>query len=84
MGKNRRDYYAFPPNSVHMSVCLYCKHKTEGATCAAFPDGIPEDILNQDNDHTEPVEGDNGIQFEPRFKDSTPVRTSTKIPGIDD
>ena len=32
--------------------------------CEAFPDGIPDDIAYGDNLHTEPVDGDNGIQFE--------------------
>ena len=34
--------------------------------CLAFPDGIPEDILDGTFDHTQPHEGDNGIQYEPR------------------
>ena len=33
--------------------------------CEAYPDGIPYVILNGEHDHTEPYEGDNGIQFEP-------------------
>lgn len=32
--------------------------------CSAFPGGIPADIAYGDNPHTEPVKGDNGIQFE--------------------
>lgn len=32
--------------------------------CTAFPDGIPDDIAYGDNLHLEPVDGDNGIQFE--------------------
>jgi len=37
---------------------------TETNYCEAFPDGIPFEIAYGDNDHTDPFEGDNGIQFE--------------------
>lgn len=37
---------------------------TERVVCAAFPNGIPDEIAYGDNPHTHPVEGDNGIQFE--------------------
>lgn len=37
---------------------------TERLICFAFPDGIPEDILNGEFDHKKPHEGDHGIQFE--------------------
>jgi len=47
--------------------CIYCKHldpETLDWHCEAFPDGIPEDIINGDFNHTIPHEGDHGIQFE--------------------
>ena len=47
--------------------CNKCKHRflDPGNTCAAFPDGIPWDVLIGKKDHRSPVDGDNGIQFEP-------------------
>lgn len=35
-----------------------------GYRCAAFPDGVPEEIYSGRNPHTEPYPGDRGIQFE--------------------
>ena len=46
--------------------CDNCKNYTLGLSCLAFPDGIPDDILSGEVDHTEPHDGDNGIQYEPR------------------
>jgi len=53
-----------------LPVCAYCKHlyfddngKTTG-TCDAFPGGIPSEIILLENDHSKPVKGDHGIQFE--------------------
>lgn len=37
---------------------------TERVVCAAFPDGIPDDIAYGDNKHLTKVKGDHGIQFE--------------------
>ena len=49
-----------------LSSCVLCKHKHLGKnTCAAFEEQIPDAILSGENGHTEPYEGDNGIQFEP-------------------
>ena len=51
-------------------ICLLCKHYREGQdwgdanTCAAFPDGIPEEIELGGFDHRKPFEGDMGIRFE--------------------
>jgi hypothetical protein len=33
------------------------------ATCAAFPQGIPQAVLDNTLDHREPVDGDNGIRW---------------------
>lgn len=47
--------------------CLACKHwdPESPMVCAAFPDGIPQEIIDGQADHDEPVDGDHGIQFEP-------------------
>lgn len=34
-------------------------------TCAAFPTEIPAEILSGENPHTEHVDGDQGIRYEP-------------------
>ena len=51
--------------------CVRCKHldvsrllARKGAVCAAFPDGIPQDIIQGMNRHEAPFPGDHGIQFE--------------------
>jgi len=55
---------------VFSSVCTFCKHWNQkpGRTCKAFPEGIPMEIWEGRNKHTEPYEGDQGIQFEKRTK----------------
>jgi hypothetical protein len=58
--------------SVGCPLCIYCKHfRGAGAralVCDAFPDGIPQSIVESAVDHREPVEGDHGIRFEPDEK----------------
>ena len=47
------------------SICLDCKHYIGEGKCKAFPDGIPEMILSNENDHSKqlPDQGNN-IVFE--------------------
>ncbi len=45
-------------------LCNRCVHKGKGITCAAFPAGIPVDVLRS-GEHYTSVPGDNGIVFEP-------------------
>jgi hypothetical protein len=51
-------------------ICVNCEHWNENSahpvTCKAFPQGIPDEIFTYGNPHIEPINGDNGIQFEPR------------------
>ena len=49
---------------VPITMCDYCRH-AEGGACRAFPDRIPDEILNGAHDHRRPYPGDHGIQFEP-------------------
>jgi len=49
-------------------ICNMCKNmrlQEPGATCNAFPNGIPDAILDNEADHRLPFEGDRGIRFEP-------------------
>jgi len=49
-----------------ISQCALCQNKHEGKlTCEAFPDGIPDEIIQNKKLHIEPIIGDNGIRFKP-------------------
>jgi len=37
-----------------------------GPFCAAFPDGIPDRVFNNEVDHRQPVTGDHGVRWAPR------------------
>ena len=53
------------PEHQSFSQCVYCKHGKKGAVCAAFPDGIPRAILDNESDHRKTIEGDHGILWDP-------------------
>lgn len=48
--------------------CGVCVHYQMGSMpspkCAAYPEGIPTDILYNEVDHRQPQVGDHGIRFE--------------------
>jgi len=46
--------------------CQTCVHRSKvlPGICAAFLNGIPEDILSGKVDHKTPVDGDGGITYE--------------------
>lgn len=49
-------------------LCSFCEHATpsdNGMSCAAYPDGIPDDILYGGLDHRKPLPEDHGVQFSP-------------------
>lgn len=55
---------------IFYSICGYCRHRLDEGDdteprCAAFPNGIPDDIRRRGFDHRNPYEGDGGIMFEP-------------------
>ena len=53
--------------SIYLNSCRMCKFLKGhfGASCEAFPEGIPMEIFTGEHDHTEPFKGDKGIRFEP-------------------
>ena len=55
------------------SQCLNCHHFRTGYSCAAFPEGIAEEVLLNQKDHRQPLPGDNGIQFEAREGTTHPL-----------
>ena len=61
--------------SVLMPICLVCRHfqRGPGYRCKAYPDGIPEPIIDNAADHREPYDGDGGIQFAPKDRDAAKI-----------
>jgi len=53
-------------------ICNRCHHYRGYGKCAAFPDRIPDAILDDEHDHHKPYPGDNGIRFEPRDEQTQP------------
>jgi hypothetical protein len=57
--------------------CIDCKHldsNGEELFCAAFPDGIPDEILSGENKHTAPLpEQNNNVIYQPIEEDHATV-----------
>lgn len=51
------------PPACRVIVCSYCKNRYPDKGCKAFPDGIPNELMDR-NEHETPFPGDNGIRFE--------------------
>ena len=55
---------------IYVHQCALCRHLTpneptgRGRTCTAFPQGIPQEILQNRFDHRKPYPGDHGIRFQ--------------------
>ena len=47
-----------------LSSCAKCANYIQASICLAFPDGIPDEIWFDENDHHKPHPDDNGIKFE--------------------
>ena len=60
----QEEYTAFDDDMVGEPICFDCIHDGGNGTCAAFPEGIPLEILSGEVNHYQPYEGDNGIQYE--------------------
>lgn len=51
---------------MEITLCNICKNYLGDLTCQAFPNGIPNEILIGENDHSKPLpEQANDIVFEP-------------------
>ena len=62
---SREDYFVPPDGSLDISQCIDCKYKHIGyGTCDAFPESIPDEILENKHDHKNPYPGDNDIRYE--------------------
>lgn len=64
------EYHGF---SMLSQQCALCTRRRPDDTCEAFPSGIPEIIAAGFVDHSEPYNGDGGMQFEPLVPGS-PIR----------
>lgn len=46
--------------NMYLSQCEKCKHFKDGCTCKAFPNGIPDEILDASKQHNEIRKGQTG------------------------
>lgn len=53
----------FPVKSPQCDTCWHLIESMGPKTCAAYPEGIPQDIFKGEIEHSRPLPGDNGIQY---------------------
>ncbi len=51
------------PGEMGFTQRVMCQHRQEARKCVAFPDGIPQEIIDNEFDHRKPYPGDRGIRF---------------------
>lgn len=60
----RRDRFIYQEGEFTVAPCTTCARKSPwGPTCEAFPNGIPEEILDGSDQHRTPVTGDGGLTY---------------------
>ena len=68
------------PQSLQCLLCLHRDFLSEG--CAAFPGGLPTEIVTGAFDHREPFPGDGGVRWEPA--DAEAARIAAELDADDD
>lgn len=67
--------------------CATCAHYTKNGkksfVCRAYPDGIPDVIINGEVDHRKPHPGDHGIQYDKKPINLEFERFKRKLKGRD-
>lgn len=62
-GESDQSRFAWEPGDWKEWLCGTCIHWKDGRVCAAYPNGMPDEIWNGDVDHRRPYPGDRGIQY---------------------
>jgi hypothetical protein len=66
-----------------LSQCVFCAHKApSGATCAAYPEGIPLPIVRNQVDHRKSIYGDDNIHFKAASSDDAAYLMATGFPAV--
>lgn len=69
--------------TVRAPICMTCDHlidDPERLICEAFPNGIPDAIINSQADHRMPYPGDNGIRYKGKLHDQVQPDRNILIP----
>ncbi len=61
--------------------CAYCAHFLGGERCAAFREGIPEEIYRGEFDHRRPYPGDDGVRWQPASEGAAEIAALTATAG---